>query len=189
MKGGNSEEIKKLREVRWKTHLSKRVQEFSEVISDDGVFEKYFGESYVDKLTSRAREITKLVFKLGVIYTALMLSLFASHNIGQSEFEVFGYGFKNLGTYKELLLLLAVSISPITAVLMGYQKYINALVTECLKKLAPDANVRKFYSYTFIDDYFDGLTSRNLGASTYWHGSVRLITARFGLTLLFLLIT
>jgi len=190
MKGGNDEEeIKKLREIRWKTHLSKRVQEFSEVISDDDVFEKYFGESYVAKLSSKSREITRLVFKLGVIYTALMLSLFASHNSSQSEFEVFGYGFKNLGAYKELLLLLAVSISPITAVLMAYQKYINALGTECLKKLAPDASVRKFYSYTFIDDYFDGLTSRSMGEATYWHGSVKLITVLFGITLLLLLIT
>lgn len=185
----NNQEIKKLRKIRWKTHLSQRVQEFSDVISDDAVFEKYFGESYVEKLTSKSREITRLVFKLGVIYTVLMLSLFASHNISQFEFEVFGYGFKNLGEYKELLLFLAVSISPITAVLLAYQKYVNALATECLKKMAPDINVRKFYSHTFIDDYFDGLISRNAGASTYWHGSVRLIVALFGLTLMFLIIT
>jgi hypothetical protein len=190
MKGeNNTEEINKLREVKWKTHLSKRVQEFSEVISDDDVFEKYFGETYVEKLASKSREITKLVFKLGVIYAVLMLSLFASYNISQSEFEVFGYGFKNLGAYKELLLFLAVSISPITAVLMAYQKYINALTTECLKKLAPDASVRKFYSYTFIDDYFDGLSSKSAGETTYWHGSVKLIAVLFAFTLIVLLVT
>ncbi|MDF1587999.1 MAG: hypothetical protein P1P93_02415 [Gammaproteobacteria bacterium] len=185
----NTEEITKLREIRWKTHLSQRVQDFAKVISDDDVFEKYFGQPYVEKLTSKSKDITKLVFKLGVIYTALMLSLFASHNVSESEFEVFGYGFKNLGSYKELLLFLAVSISPISAILLAYQKYINALVTECLKKLAPDESTRKFYSFTFTDDYFDGLISRNSGASTYWHGSVKLLTVVFGFTLLFLLIT
>lgn len=190
MKGDeNTEEITKLREIRWKTHLSQRVQEFADVISDDDVFEKYFGEPYVEKLTSKSKDITRLVFKLGVIYTALMLSLFASHNVSESEFEVFGYGFKNLGAYKELLLFLAVSISPVTAVLLAYQKYINALATECLRKLAPDASTRKFFSYRFIDDYFDGLISQNTGSSTYWHGSVTLLTAVFGLILLFLLIT
>lgn len=190
MKGDeNTEEITKLREIRWKTHLSQRVQEFYDVISDNDVFEKYIGEPYVEKLTSKSKDITRLVFKLGVIYTALMLSLFASHNVSESEFEVFGYGFKNLGAYKELLLFLAVSISPVTAVLLAYQKYINALATECLKKLTPDANTRKFFSYRFIDDYFDGLISQNMGSSTYWHGSVTLLTAVFGLTLLFLLIT
>ncbi len=190
MKGEeNIEEITKLREIRWKTHLSQRVQEFTDVISDDEVFEKYFGKPYLEKLTSKSKDITRLLFKLSVIYTVLMLSLFASHNISESEFEVFGYGFKNLGSYKELLLFLAVSISPVTAVLYAYQKYINALATECLKKLAPEASIRKFFSYTFIDDYFDGLITRNIGSSTYWHGSVTLLTAVFALTLLFLLIT
>lgn len=185
----DKDEIEKLRQVRWKTHLSKRLEEFSEVISDDEVFEKYFGESYVEKLTSKSKDITKSVIKLGVIYTVLMLSLFASHNVTQSEFEVFGYGFKNLGDYKELLLFLAVSISPITAVMMGYQKYIDALVNECLKKLSPDKRVRKFYSYNFVDGYFDGLSSRNTDPSTYRHGVAVFIMGLLGFLLLFLLIT
>jgi hypothetical protein len=183
--------INKLREVKWKTHLSKQLEEFSAVISDDKIFEKYFGVSYVEKLTCKSREITKTVIKLGVIYSALMLSLFASHNISQSEFEILGYGFKNLGAYKEILLLLAVSISPVTAVMLAYQKYINALANECIKKLSPDAKIRKFYSYTFIDNYFDWLstTNRQFGPSTYRHGFAVFIAALLGVTLLFLLIT
>jgi hypothetical protein len=113
-KTGN-DEIKKLRQLKWKTHLSNQVEEFSEVICDDKVFDKYFGESYIEKLASKSREITKTVLKLGVVYTVLMLSLFAFHKTPESEFEIFGYGFKNIGAYKELLLFLAVSISPITA--------------------------------------------------------------------------
>ena len=185
----DNDKIEKLRQVRWKTHLSKRLQEFSEVISDDEVFEKYFGESYVEKLTSKSKDITKSVIKLGVIYTVLMLSLFASYNATQSEFEIFGYGFKNLGSYKELLLFLAVSISPITAVMMAYQKYIDALANECLKKLSPDDRVRKFYSYTFIDGYFDGLSSKNRDPSTYWHGFTVFIMGLLGVLLLFLFAT
>jgi len=185
----NKEEIKKLRQLKWKTHLSRKVEEFSEIISNDEVFERYFGEKYIEKLTSKSREITKTVIKLGIIYTALMLSLFASHVIHQSDFEVFGYGFKNLGAYKEFLLLLAVSISPVTAVMMAYQKYINALAQECLKKLAPDARVRKFYSYNFIDEYFDGLMGRKSGSSSYLHGFAVFIMALLAFTLIFLLIT
>jgi len=185
----DKDEIEKLRQVRWKTHLSKRLEEFSEVISDDEVFEKYFGESYVEKLTSKSKDITKSVIKLGVIYTVLMLSLFASQNVTQSEFEVFGYGFKNLDAYKELLLFLAVSISPITAVMMAYQKYIDALVNECLKKLSPDKRVRKYYSYTFVDGYFDGLSSKNQAPSTYWHGAAVFIMGLMGVFLLLLLVT
>lgn len=188
-KANDDIEIEKLRQVKWKTHLSKQLEEFAEIISDDEVFEKYFGESYIEKLTSKSREITKTVIKLGVFYIALMLSLFASHNISQSEFEIFGYGFKNIGAYKELLLFLAVSISPVTAVMMAYQKYIDALANECLKKLSTDARVRKFYSYTFVDRYFDGLPSRKSGRSTYWHGFAVFIMALLGFTLLFLFIT
>lgn len=185
----DDDEIKKLRQVKWKTHLSRQAEEFSEVISNDEVFEKYFGESYVERLASKSREISKTAIKLGVVYTALMLSLFASHSTNQSEFEVFGYGFKNIGAYKELLLFLAVSISPVTAVMMAYQKYINALANECLKKLSPDAGVRKFYSYTFFDGYLDWLVSRKVGPSTYWHGFAVFLMTLFGLTFLFLFIT
>ncbi|WP_321324667.1 hypothetical protein [Thiomicrorhabdus sp.] len=182
-------EIESLREIRWKTHLSNRVQEFSKIIQNDRIFEEYFSKSYVENLTNKSQNITKFVVKLGIIYSLLMLSLFASLNSNQSDFEIFGYGFKNIGAYKELLLFLAVTISPITAILLAYQKYIDALRKECLKKIVPDASVRKFYSFTFIDDYFDGLTSRSYEKSTHWHGSVNLITVLFGFTLLLLIIT
>lgn len=114
----DNDEFDKLRQVRWRTHLSNQLDEFCEVINNDVVFKKYFGESYVEKLTSKSKDITKSVIKLGVIYAALMLSLFASHNINQSGFEIFGYGFNNLGAHKELLLFWAVSISPITSVML-----------------------------------------------------------------------
>lgn len=185
----SNDKITNLRRVMWKTHLSKYIDEFSEIISNGEVFEQYFGERYVEKLASKSKGITKTILKLGAIYTALMLSLFAFHNTSQSEFVVFGYGFKNIGNYKELLLFLAVSILPVTAVMSAHQKYINALANECLKKLCPDAQVRKFYSYTFIDEYFDGLVSRKAHPSAHWHGFAVFLTALLGLALLFLFVT
>lgn len=99
-----------------------------------------------------------------------MLSLFASQNIGDSEFELFGYGFKNLSHYKEFLLLLASIISPLSVVLEAHKKYINALVGECLKKISPNEAVRKFYSNKFLDDYHDGLSPESPSGPTVRHG-------------------
>lgn len=140
-------------------------------------------------MSSKSKELTRTLIKLAVAYTILMLSLFVSQYIGEAEFEVFGYGFKNLGRYKEFLLFLASMISPISAVLGAYQKYINALTNECLKKLAPNANVRRFYAYTFIDEYFDGLTSNNTSPSTFRHGFAVFVRATTGLILIFLVLT
>ena len=188
MKEISNDEITKLSQVKWKTLLSKQIEEFSEVISNDEVFEKYFGKPFVEKLSSKSKDITKALIKLGVIYTALMLSLFAFHNSKQTEFVFFGYGFKNLDNYKELLLFLAVSISPATAVLTAYQKYLNALVNECLKKLSPNEQVRKFYAHTFLDEYFDGFWKAS-GGSTNWHGVTYFLLILLGVILLLLFAT
>lgn len=183
------DDINKLCQLKWKTHLSKQLEEFSEVISDDDTFEKYFGKSFVEKLAAKSREITKTALKFSVAYVVLMLSLFAFHNAPQSELEIFGYGFKNIGAYKELLLFLAVSISPIAAVMLTYQKYINALANECIKKLSPDERVRKFYSHTFFDGYFDWVASQKTSPSMYWHGFSVFMLALLGITLIFLIVT
>lgn len=183
------EELTKLRQVKWQTSLSKRIEEFSELISNDDVFEKYFGEAYLEKLTAKSRAITRTIIKLAFVYAALMLSLYASQGANQSEFEVFGYGFKNLGQYKELLLFLAATITPISAILSAYHKYLVALAKECLKKISPDARIRQFYSHLFLDEYFEGLTGKNTGASTVWHGFTVFMMAACGLMLIFLFLT
>jgi hypothetical protein len=117
-----------------------------------------------------------------------MLSLFASQNIGDSEFELFGYGFKNLSHYKEFLLLLASIISPISSVLEAHKKYINALVGECLKKISPNEIVRKFYSNKFIDDYLDGFSPESSGGATAPHGFTTFVRGGFALVLIALLV-
>lgn len=160
----------KLRQIIWQTTLSKKVAEFAIILNDNDIFKKYFDEKYVEKLTEKSKNITRSVIKLGIIYTILMLSLFASQNIGDSEFELFGYGFKNLSNYKEFLLLVASIISPISAVLYAYKKYIDALIQECLKKLAPDGKIRKFYTHMIIDDYFEGFFDKEYHETRRPHG-------------------
>jgi len=185
----NPNDVVRLRQVKWKTNLSRQVNEFSEIIKDDEVFEKYFGGKYVERLTDKSKAITRTLIKLGVVYAVLMLSLFASQNIGESEFEVFGYGFKNLGYYKEFLLLLAAAISPVSAILSAYQQYLTALIKECLKKIAPNASIRQFYSHLYLDEYFEGLISKKSGASITPHGFAVLLIAIFLITILFLFFT
>lgn len=175
--------IMKLRQIIWQTTLSKKVEEFAIILNDNDVFKKYFDEKYVEKLTEKSKIITRTVIKLGIIYTILMLSLFASQNIGDSEFELFGYGFKNLSNYKEFLLLLASIISPISAILFAYKKYIDSLIIECLKKFAPDENIRKFYSHIIIDDYFEGFFDQG------FHGTRRPHGFRVFVMLIFVVIT
>lgn len=183
------EEFKKLRQIRWRTNLSRQIAKFSQVIHDDKVFDMYFGEKYVEKLASKSRELSRVNIKLAVVYALLMLALFASQNTTEAEFQVFGYGFKNLGHYKEFLLLLASAIPPVSAILSAYVSYIKALTEECLKKLAPDPAVRQFYSYTFVDEHFDGMLSKSAGPSSIWHGFAVFIMTAFVLTFVFLFLT
>ncbi|WP_339021829.1 hypothetical protein [Aeromonas salmonicida] len=182
-------EIIRLRQIRWKSPLSRKIEEFSELISDNEVFDRCFGEGYTNELATKSKAITHLVLKLGLIYSILMLSLYASQNINGSEFEIFGYGFKNLGNYKELLLLLAAVISPISAICSAYQKYLNALVSECLKKLSPDAKTRKYYSLKFVDEYFEWLPSRPTEKSISWHGFTIFLMVFLVVTLMLLFFT
>lgn len=182
-------DVIKLRQVKWKTSLSMKVNEFSKIIKEDEIFEKYFGEKYVEKLADKSKAITRTIIKLGVVYAALMLSLFASQNISEAEFEVFGYGFKNLAYYKEFLLLLAVVISPVSVILSAYQNYLTALIKECLKKIAPNADIRQFYSHLYLDEYFDGFLAKNSGPSTFRHGFFVILMVIFGITILFLFLT
>lgn len=188
-KTNEDEEIIKLQQIKWKTNLSRNIDKFSEVIDNKVVFEEYFGEEYIEKLASKSKDLSRMILKLGLIYTILMLSLFASQNIGKSEFEIFGYGFKNLGQYKEFLLFLAAIVSPISAIFSAYNTYLNKLIKECIKKITPDDNIQRFYSYKYIDEYIDGLMPIKSSKPSTWHGFSVFITTLFGLMLLFLLFT
>lgn len=185
----NDGEILKVRQVRWKSPLSRKIEDFSKLISADEVFHQYFGEKYINELTVRSKDITQLIFKLGLIYTLLMFSLYAAQNINDSEFEFFGYGFKNLSNYKEVLLLLAAITSPISAIYSAYQNYLNALVNECIKKLYPDAATRKYYSIQFVDGYFEWLPNHPREKNVYWHSFTLFLMISFVIILMLLFFT
>ena len=182
------EEITGFEEVKWKTFLSRRIDRFSSVISNPTNFEKYFGEKYIEKISSKSRTITQITLKLGVVYFVLILSLFVSQNSNNPEFEIFGFGFENLSNYKELILFLVAIVSPISAVLTAYNRYLTALIKECLMKISPDKNVREFYSHLFLDEYFDGLISNVSEEDKTWHGFTVFIVVTFAFIFLLLLV-
>jgi hypothetical protein len=148
-------EITALKRTKWRTAITSRVERFSQLLDNKSIASKYFGEKYVEALSSKIDRLGRTLLFLAIGYLVLMLSLFAAQDASKNEFEFFGYGFKNLAYHKEILLLLAASLSPISATLSGYQRYLVALRTECLKRLAPFADVRDFYSHTLLDNYFD----------------------------------
>ena len=180
-----NDELIKLRQIKWRTNISRLQDEFSELISDDNVFEKHFGERYVDILANRYRAITQTIIKLVVVYTIVMLSLFASQNSSESDFVFFGYGFKNLANHKELLLFIAAIILPLATVLSAYKNYIDALINGCLYKLTPDVKIRKFYSKKFLDQYLDSLINISVGPSSYQHFFSNFIELVFSLVAIF----
>jgi hypothetical protein len=152
-----TDEITALKRTRWRTAISARVERFSQLLDNKNIAAKYFGEKYVEQLSSNISRLLRTQVLLAAAYLVLMLSLFAAQESGKSEFEIFGYGFKNVGYHKEILLLIAASLSPISATVSGYHRYLVALRDQCLNKLAPIADVREFYSSAVIDNYFDAL--------------------------------
>lgn len=185
----STDDIKALESTKWRTALSGRIEAFSSLIEDQTVFDKYFGEKYVEKLTEKIRHLNRLTLLLGIAYAILMISLFASQDPGKSEFEVFGYGFKNISHYKEFLLLFAAGITPISTGISAYQKYLVAIRSECLKKLIPDANTRDFYSQIYLDNYLDPLIKSSTSAESRVHGLTKILAAIAGLVIIFLAIT
>lgn len=181
--------LKSLTRITWRTAISSRLERFSELIENQEVFQKYFGEKFVEQLSARIDRLNRNVLLLATAYTILMISLYLSQDSKKTEFEIFGYGFKNLGYYKEFLLLLAAGLTPISSTLSAYQRYLVAIRNECLKKLAPNPAVREFYSYVHLDNYFAPLVKESSTPSSRAHGFARLLLAIFGLTLVLLLLT
>jgi hypothetical protein len=116
-----------------------------------------------------------------------MIGLYISQDTKKTEFEVFGYGFKNLGYCKEFLLFLAATISPLSATLSAYRKYLEGLRAECLKRLVPNAHVREIYSIAFKDSYFEPLFKPNSGSIYALHGLSATVLVVFLMMLLLLL--
>lgn len=158
----DDENLLRLKEIKWKSNLTRRVEEFRSVISNDDDFDKYFGKEYVEKLTEKSARISRLNLKLFTMYFVVMLALYASQSLKGEELRILGYSFKNIGSYKELILFIAVILSPISAVLSAYKKYIDALIKECIVKISPDENIRSFYRHFWVDEYSDALFKKRI---------------------------
>lgn len=172
----------------WRTAVSQRVEQFSAVIADQEIFERFFGEKYVQDLSVKIDRQLRMIFILSIAYTGLMISLYLSQDTRKTEFEIFGYGFKNLGYYKEFLLLLAAGIAPASGALSAYRRYLAALRLECLKRLAPEPRVREYFSYIHVDNYFDPLVKPATGGKSKQHGLTLFIFTMFLVVLFTLLL-
>lgn len=184
----DTNDLTRLERITWKTAVSGRMERFSAILVNEDVRQQFFGEKFIEKLSARIDRLYRNILFFGVAYTILMISLYVSQDTKKTEFEIFGYGFKNLGYYKEFLLLVAAGISPISATLSAYQRYLIAIRRECLSTLAPDPVVREFYSYVHADSYFDPLVKLSGTATSRSHGFATLLLAifTFNLILLFL---
>ncbi|MBL0920314.1 MAG: hypothetical protein IBJ14_16560 [Hydrogenophaga sp.] len=117
-----------------------------------------------------------------------MLSLYTAQDANKIEFEIFGYGFKNLGHYKEFLLFLAALTSPISATISAYHRYLSELRAVALQKLYPDKNIREFYSHIYIHNLADPLIQQSRSPHVRPHGFTLTLAVFLGLFLLALAI-
>ena len=178
----DSDEITKFEQLRWKKLVSQRVARFAELIEDDEVFQKHFGEPYVEELADKCRFLFRTAIKLALVYVALLLSLFTYYNVSQADIEVLGYAIRNIGEYKELILVIAVTLWPITGLMLAYHSYLQALAQECLKKLVPDEDVRVFYAHKFFDHALDwiGPGPKEEQAYAHWFTLIVLLLLLLG---------
>lgn len=128
-----------------------------------------------------------LILALG--YTVLMRSLFVAQDAKKTEFEIFGYGFKNLAYHKELLLLLAAGISPISSACSAYHRYLVQLRAAALEKIFPDADIREFYSHVYVHKFIEALLHDVRGVHRRPHGFTLFLVAAFAIVLVSLLVT
>jgi len=173
----------------WKSNISRNSEKFANLIKDDKIFDTYFNEEYIAKLTDKSKSFISIIIKLALLYTIIMLSLFASIYIGNKEFQILGYSFKNLAMYKEFLLFLATVISPISVVLNAYNSYLRSIINECIKRKANNNDVCKFYSYKYLDNFFEGWSSSKAIEGNRLHGITNFLTVLLGIVVLILFLT
>ncbi|BCV37360.1 hypothetical protein TUM17377_26880 [Shewanella chilikensis] len=123
-----SDDLKQFKKTTWKSNLTRRVDSFREVINEGNNFEEFFGKEYLEKLTEKSARLNSLTFKLLIFYSIIMVSLYSAQNLQGVELRILGYSFKNLGYYKEFILFIAAIVTPVSALLTAYKKYIDALI-------------------------------------------------------------
>ena len=181
-------EIKAINRIVWRTATSSRLKRFSEILEKED-FQKHFGEKFVEHIAAKIERLFRILLILGLAYTVLMLSLFVAQDAKKTEFEIFGYGFKNLSYHKEFLLLLAAAISPISAVLSAYHRYLTQVRTIALKKIFPDRDVLEFHSHIYAYNFFDPLLGDTRNPHRRPHRITTILAVTFAVVLLTLLVT
>ncbi len=184
------DDLKQFEKTTWKSNLTRRVDSFREVINEGNNFEEFFGKEYLQKLTEKSARLNSLTIKLLIFYSIIMFSLYSAQNLQDVELRILGYSFKNLGAYKEFILFIAAVVTPISALVGAYKKYIDALIKECIAKIAPDENVRDFYKHIWVDYAADSLFKKSTKDEKIRdHGFYVLLAAFIGLVLALIIIT
>lgn len=186
----NYDDLKKLEKTTWKSNLTRRIDDFREVIDEGNNFEEFFGKEYLEKLTKKSAKLNSLTYKLLIFYSLIMFSLYSAQNLQDVELRILGYSFKNLGYYKEFILFIAAMITPISALVTAYKRYIDALIRECIAKIAPDEKVRDFYKHIWVDHASDALFKNIIkGEKVQQHGIYVLLVTFLALIFVLILIT
>ena len=180
----DKKELAEFETIKWKSILSSRVDEFSRLISNDDVFRKYFGLDYMEKISQKSKDLSSTALKLGILYSLMVLSLFATQYGKNLDFQVLGYSFKNLESIKEYILLISALLYLVSSIFSAYETYLKNIIKECLKKTSPDVSVREFYQHLFIHEPFDILKGQPAGEKTYWHNIVDYLVYLFFVALL-----
>jgi len=186
----NYDDLKQLEKTTWKSNLTRRIDDFREVIDEGNNFEEFFGKEYLEKLTKKSAKLNSLTYKLLIFYSLIMFSLYSAQNLQDVELRILGYSFKNLGYYKEFILFIAAMITPISALVTAYKRYIDALIRECIAKIAPDEKVRDFYKHIWVDHASDALFKNIIkGEKVQQHGIYVLLVTFLALIFVLILIT
>ena len=177
-----SPDIKVLQRVVWRSAIAGRVERFAALLSDPER-QKHFGEEFVRQLSAKTDRLFRLLIVLSAIYGILMLSLFVARDSTKTEFQFLGYSFKNLGYYKEFLLLAAALLSPASSAVSAYHRYLGELRKVALGKLFPDREVLGFVEHIYSDKFFDPLMKEAGQNFRHPHGFTNALLAVFGLAI------
>ena len=183
----DTSEIKALKRIVWRSALSSRVERFAAIL-DDPEAKKHFDEEFVAQLSTKIDRLFRTLLIISVLYSILMLSLLAAQEPSKSEFQILGYSFKNLAYFKEFLLFAAVSLSPISAAISAYHRYLSELRTKALGVLFPNPDVREFAKHIYTDGYADPLLKDHRAPHVIPHGVTAFLLVMFGVVLIGLLV-
>ena len=182
-----SSEIKTLKRVVWRTAIAGRLERFSLLLNDPQK-QQHFGESFINRLSSKIDRLFRLQLVLAAIYLILMFSLFAAQDPKKTEFQILGYSFKNLGYYKELLLFVASLLTPASSIVAAYHRYLSELRKAALSKLLPEQDVREYSAHLYTDNFFDPLLGDPALPYRRPHRVTTLLVGLFGMTLIALVL-